>query len=335
MKEILPSIFLIKEKGAFGAFKPRENIYVFSGHDGVICDAGYGNKRAVKKLVKEIRKIEEQYKAQNKPFKITRVLVSHSHPDHFSGLELLRRYLGVKVVLTKKTAEIIKNKETFVRRSHPTNEQLMKAEYSKIREFLNKMSVQLMRLIYTALYGINFFGDPDEIIDENSEILINGEVWRIFPSPGHASDHISLYNEEKGILFSGDNILRVKTTWLGPPNSDLRDYMESLEYTLNLPNLRIILSSHGRPIENPRERVKTILDNRRRRTEQVRELVQKNSETGITPKEIIKSLYPKENKIKQEIARGWIVLTLKYLEEENLIRREVGKKEIRFFPYFF
>jgi len=332
MKEILPGIFLIKEKGAFGAFKPEENIYVFAGHDGIICDAGYGNKRAVRKLVKKIRKIEEHYKAQNKPFKITRVLVSHSHPDHFSGLELLRRYLGVKVVLTKKTAEIIKNKETFVRRSHPTNEQLMKIDYSKIRKFLNKMSVQLMRLIYTPLYGINFFGDPHEIIEENSEILINGEVWRIFPSPGHASDHISLYNEEKGILFSGDNILRVKTTWLGPPNSNLRDYMDSLEYTFNLPNLKLILSSHGRTIENPKERIKVILDNRRRRTEQVRELIQKNSGAGITPKEIIKSLYPKENKIKQEIARGWIVLTLKYLEEENLIRREVGKKEIRFFP---
>jgi glyoxylase-like metal-dependent hydrolase (beta-lactamase superfamily II) len=238
----------------------------------------------------------------------------------------------VKIILTAKTAKIIKNKETFAQYSHPSDEQLMKIDHSKIRNFLNKMNILLMRLIYTPFYGIKYLDNPDEIIDDKSEILINGEAWRIFPSPGHASDHISLYNEEKGILFSGDNVLRVKTTWLGPPNSDLRDYLESLEYTLNLPNLKIILSSHGRPIENPKERIKTILEHRRRRTEQVREIVQKNSKTGITPKEIIKALYPGENRFKQEIARGWIVLTLKYLEEENLIKREIGEKEIRFFP---
>lgn len=332
MKEILPHIFLIKEKGAFGDFKPGENIYVFAGHDGIICDAGYGNKRTVKKLVREIRKIEELYKAKNKPFKITRVLVSHSHPDHFSGLKLLRKYLGVKIVLTAKTARIIKNKEAFLQHSQPSFEQEMKVSYSKLRNFLDKIKIKLMRLISKAFYGIKFLDDPDEIIDEESEILINGEVWRIFPTPGHASDHISLYNEEKGILFSGDNVLRVKTTWLGPPNSDLRDYMRSLEYILNLPNLKVILSSHESPVENPKERIRTILEHRRRRTEQVRKLIQENSDGGITPEGIIKALYPGENKFKHEIARGWIVLTLKYLEEENQIERVVGKKEVRFFP---
>ena len=42
MKEVYPGIFLIKEKGTFGAIKPPENIYVLAGPDGIIYDAGYG-----------------------------------------------------------------------------------------------------------------------------------------------------------------------------------------------------------------------------------------------------------------------------------------------------
>ena len=50
MREVYSNIFLIKEKGSFGAIKPPENIYVLAGSDGIIYDAGYGTKRAVKHL---------------------------------------------------------------------------------------------------------------------------------------------------------------------------------------------------------------------------------------------------------------------------------------------
>ena len=53
------------------------------------------------------------YKEKNKEFKLTRILVSHCHPDHFSGLKRLRKALEIKVSLTKKSAEIIKNKKSY------------------------------------------------------------------------------------------------------------------------------------------------------------------------------------------------------------------------------
>ena len=36
--------------------------------------------------------------------------------------------------------------------------------------------------------------------------------------------------------------------------------------------------------------------------------------------------------MKQELARGWVVLTLEYLEEKNQIKRTTGKDGIKFFP---
>ena len=202
-----------------------------------------------------------------------------------------------------------------------------------IRKFLNFLRNFGSRLFYRRIYGVSFLNDPDEIIDDNSEISINGEKWKIFPSPGHSLDHISLYNEEKGILFSGDNVLRSITTWLGPPESNINEYINSIKKIENLPNLKLILSAHGSPIENPRERLAEILEHREVRRQQVLNIINENSKEGISPKDIIKILYSKGGRFLHQVARGWVVLTLKMLEEQQLITRIEGKKEIKFYPF--
>ncbi|MFX1554148.1 MAG: MBL fold metallo-hydrolase [Promethearchaeota archaeon] len=333
MFEVYPGIFLIKEKGALGFAKPPENIYVIAGSDGIIYDAGYGTKKALKHVFKELKEIENYYKAQNKEFRLTRILPSHSHPDHFSGLKRLRDSLGLKTILTKKMANVIRDKESFYKSFEADDFEdylrISKKVKHKIRNFLRLLG---SKLFYQRMYGVSFLDDPDEIIEENSEILINEESWRIFPSPGHCKDHISLYNEQKGILFSGDNVLRSITTWLGPPESNIDDYIASIEQFQKLPNLKLILSAHGSPIENPHERLDEILKHRKEREQQVLDIVHKNSEQGISPKGIIKTIYPTESKFLHTVARGWVVLTLKKLEKNHQIKRQVAKNKILFFP---
>ncbi|MFX0143617.1 MAG: MBL fold metallo-hydrolase [Candidatus Hodarchaeota archaeon] len=333
MREVYPDIFLIKEKGRFGVIKPPENIYVLAGSDGIIYDAGYGTKRAVKQLVKELKEIENLYKQQNKIFNITRIFVSHCHPDHFSGLKRIRKTLGLKIVLTKRSREIIKDKKSFIKTFETdAYEDYLRIRKSTTRRVINFLRNVGSRLFYHRIFGVSYIKDPDEIIEEDTEILINGESWRIFPSPGHAIDHISLYNEKKGILFSGDNILRSITTWLGPPNSNVAEYIETIKKIENLPNLKLILSAHGSPIENPKERIANILTHRKEREQQVLNIIYNNSENGISPKEIIRAIYPNNSRFLHQVARGWIVLTLKLLENNNLIRRLNTKKKILFFP---
>ncbi|MFX1380687.1 MAG: MBL fold metallo-hydrolase [Promethearchaeota archaeon] len=333
MREVYPDIFLIKEKGRLGAIKPPENIYVFAGSDGIIYDAGYGTRRAVKKLIKELKELENHYKVQNNDFKITRILVSHCHPDHFSGLKRIRKALGLKIVLTKKSQEIIKDKKSFMKTFETdAYEDYLRIRKKASRKIINSLRNVGSRLFYHRIFGVSYIEDPEEIIEDTTEISINGELWKIIPSPGHAIDHISLYNEEKGILFSGDNILRSITTWLGPPNSDVAEYIDTIKKIENLPNLKLILSAHGSPIENPKERITEILAHRKERENQVLEIIYNNSKNGISPKGIIKAIYPNNSRFLHQVARGWVVLTLKMLENKNLIRRIDSKKEILFFP---
>jgi glyoxylase-like metal-dependent hydrolase (beta-lactamase superfamily II) len=332
MKEVYPGIFLITEKSRFKAFKPPENIYILAGSDGLIYDAGYGDIKNIKYVYREVKKVKELYHDRNENFNLKRVLPSHAHPDHFSGLIALRKYLGVKIVLTKNTANIIRNKQSYQKffRGNIYEDYLrLKTLRERIKEHIENIGTYVF---YNKFFGLKYVSDPDLIIDSDSTITINEEDWKVFPSPGHTPDHISLYNEDKGILFAGDNILKEITTWLGPPDSNIIDYINTIKNIQQLPNLKLIFTAHGNPITNPKGRINEILKHREERTQQVLHLIKKNSIDGISPRQIVLKLYSQNSRMIRQIARGWVVLTLKMLEKQHLIKRAIMKKEIRFYP---
>ncbi len=319
MVEVEPGIFMYREKGGLSAIKPEVNLYVIAGSEGLIFDAGYGTAKVVRGMVRDVAALREKYNRAGRHFKITRVMPSHSHPDHFSGLKRLSRHLGCRIVLTRKMAETLRTKEAYYLnyKTDPVTDYFIAA--NSFGMFRERLRNRFFRLINDKIYGLEFVDNADEIIPDESNIMINGENWKVFSSPGHAADHISLYNERKGILFAGDNILRTVTTWLGPPDSDLEAYMNSLRHIACLPRLRIILSAHGSPIRNPRERIAEILKYREKRTSEVYNLVKDRDGRGISAGEIVSRLYADDGRFKKEIARGWVVLTLKYLESKGLV----------------
>ncbi|TFG12442.1 MAG: MBL fold metallo-hydrolase [Promethearchaeota archaeon] len=332
MKEVYPGIFLVKEVGRFKTIKPPVNIYLIPGRNGIIFDAGYGDKKTIQKVINKINALKTTYTNKGRDFNISRILISHCHPDHFSGLKRLRRHLKVRIILTEDQAKLIKNKkkyhEAFDGDSYKDYLIIKKGMRGKIRSLFELL---LSHFIYRMVYRMTFITHVDELIDNETHIFINGIKWEVIASPGHSSDHISLYNQEIGVLLSGDNVLPSITTWLGPPNSDIRAYIESIERIQNLPNLNIILPAHGKIILNPQERIKEILDHRKERTVQTLKIIKEQGDQGLSPGDIIKALYPDANKVLREFARGWVCLTLKSLEEQNKIIRKEEKNHIRFY----
>jgi len=333
MEEVYPSIFLIREKGNFGAIKPPENLYVIAGKNGLIYDGGYGTLWTIKRVVSQIRQLKQQRREKGLAYNITRVLPSHVHPDHFSGLKKLRKYLGVKIVLTDKMADIIKDKQSYLE-YYESNDVLEESYGNKslISLFNSHLRKIISRIFFRIIYGLSFIPNPDVIVKENTTISINGEIWNIFSSPGHALDHISLYNEKKGILFSGDNVMRTVTSWLGPPTSNIESYIKTIEKLQELPNLQLILPAHGSPITDPQQRLQEILNHRHERTQQVLDLIQSNLHKGITLSRILERLYPNQGSFMHGVARGWVILTLRMLRSEGKINYRVRHNCLKFYP---
>ncbi|TXT54459.1 MAG: putative Hydroxyacylglutathione hydrolase [Promethearchaeota archaeon] len=331
MKQVFPGIIRIKERGSFGAIKPPINIYILLGENGLIFDAGYGLKSSSMFLVNSVKRIKSYFHSKNTSINITRILPSHSHPDHIAGISKIQKDLALELILTEEMYEHMKNKEAYrshYRESHPS--ELYKVNSLKTRINFHSQRV-LSTFFYKIIYGISFDYKVDKIIQSDSKLHIGGKIWKIIPSPGHTSDHISLYNEDTGILFSGDNILRSITTWLGPPESNIKQYITSLQEIKGLSNLRMIFPAHGSPIMEPKKRIEEIISHRKKRTNQLLKIIQFSGSEGITPKKILQMLYPGESGFFHRMARGWVSLTLNMLEEEQKISKNIKDREFLFF----
>ncbi len=318
MEEVCPDIFMITETGTMGALMPPVNVYVLAGHNGLIFDTGYGRKKILDHLAKELDRVKTVVKKRGKPFEITRALPSHTHPDHFSGLRFLKKRYGVKSMLTEDMAAYMTARKHYYQG----------AVSRRYRTSLGKdlLARAVVGYFQPLLLGTTMEKRPDIIIKNNTVLGVNDEPWQVLPAPGHCDDHISLYNEERGILFSGDNIMRRVTTWLGPPRSDLEVYEQTLTDILALPRLELILSAHGSPVTNPRQRLQELLRHRRQRTRDVLAVVRESGRSGIAPGEIINRLYTGRDKRKRFFADGWIMLTLAKLENEG--RLTTRKKRV-------
>lgn len=319
---------MITERSWLPQLRPTVNIFVIAGSDGLVFDAGYGNRRTVKQFMKHFYRIGEICRDRGEQFSVRRVLVSHAHPDHFAGAWRLRKELGLAVLLTRKTAELIRGRRAY-RISY--NARKLEQELlgrSLVKRVLLAVTGPATSRAYELLYGTRFVPDPDGIVPEDGPISINGEPWRVLPSPGHSSDHISLYDPGRGVLLSGDNVLGKIITWLGPPRSDPALYVQTLESFLGLPRLEIILGSHGSPVHQPVRRIKGIINWRKKRRDDVLAIVSKAGPSGITARGIIEALYRRGGAVLRFMAEGWVLLTLRHLLEEGAVQRFPVKGKI-------
>jgi len=321
VKEVYPGIFVIEEKGIFRSLKPPVNIYVITGSCGLIFDSGYGSRSSIRRFASEFEKINKICADRGVENDINRILLSHAHADHYSGLKPLREKYGFRIILTERMAGIIKSRAAYTESFRIDKPETVSGLIHGLKKFIKNIKRFIEIWIYIRYWGVTFVSDPDEIIEDNSEIRINNELWEIFQSPGHSNDHISLYNREKGILLSGDNVLRSVNVWLGPPKSDIDDYEKTISDFMALDNLQIILPAHGKPVTDPYDRLDEILRWRRKRTADVKSIIKKIGSRPFTIDEILAALYPSQGKMKREFARGWVELTITKLIQEGMVKK--------------
>jgi glyoxylase-like metal-dependent hydrolase (beta-lactamase superfamily II) len=93
-------------------------------------------------------------------------------------------------------------------------------------------------------------------------------LW-VVHTPGHAPDHVSLFEVRSGTLFSGDLVVNGGTVVIpGSRGGSLADYLASLQRVLDLQPRRI-LPGHGQPIENPAALIRSYIAHRLMRERQI------------------------------------------------------------------
>jgi glyoxylase-like metal-dependent hydrolase (beta-lactamase superfamily II) len=111
---------------------------------------------------------------------------------------------------------------------------------------------------------------------------------RVVHTPGHAPDHISLFDEEDGALFCGDLVVAGSTVVIpAERGGDLRAYLRSIERVLALRPMRL-LPAHGPVIDEPERILRRYLEHRRAREAQI---VAALEQGAARPEDLVSSIY--------------------------------------------
>jgi len=203
---------------------------------------------------------------------LTRVLVTHFHPDHFGNAGWLTQRFDAPLWMS----------ESEYLNAH--------AQYQTQAGFAAEATARLF-----AEHGL----DPEGVaairgrgnsyrkivsepptrfvrIMDGDEIDIGGNAWRVIVGWGHAPEHAALYCKSLGVLISGDMLLpKISTNvsvWPTEPRGDpLKLFLRSIDRFAELPAETLVLPSHGLPFRGAHTRVQMLHAHHRDRLAEVLE----------------------------------------------------------------
>jgi glyoxylase-like metal-dependent hydrolase (beta-lactamase superfamily II) len=119
-------------------------------------------------------------------------------------------------------------------------------------------------------------GRPSTLLDGGERFDAGGRTWEVVHTPGHSPGHVCLWDAQSRLLCSGDHLLQVVsppvTFERGFETDPMGSYLASLERVRDLaPDL--VLPGHGTPFRDGARRAEAIAAGKRRRLDQVRDLV--------------------------------------------------------------
>src|SRR5262245_17502427 len=150
-------------------------------------------------------------------------------------------------------------------------------------------------------------------LDDDSHVRAGDGSLRVIHTPGHAPDHLCLWNEGTRDLYAGD-MVQAETTVVIPAGrgGSLREYMASLERLAALRPARIF-PGHGPVITQPIELIEQSLAHRRFRERQILACLS----DGVTDSDaIVSRVYPDLTAALRPAARATVEAHLEKIRED-------------------
>jgi glyoxylase-like metal-dependent hydrolase (beta-lactamase superfamily II) len=136
-------------------------------------------------------------------------------------------------------------------------------------------------------------------------------------TPGHAPDHLCLWDEAPRVLYCGDLAQSGNSVWIPfDLRGDLADYLDSLALVLDMRPARL-LPSHGPVIEAPEPLLRRYIEHRLARERQIVDVMR---DGASTPEEITRIVYAALPEKMQSMAKQGVLSHLAKLAREGRVR---------------
>ena len=223
------------------------HVYFLRGEDGwTLVDCGLALPDLEERLTAAIGELDAP---------VTRIAITHMHPDHVGGAEQAAALTGAPVA--QGVLDYAQTVHVWGNPDWPSRIAAWFREHGVPQAEADELIEQ------GALYAqfIRFARDPEPLAEGDT---VAG--WEVLELPGHADGHLVLHRD--GVLLAGDHVLDPISPAVGLyPDSrpdPLGDYLDSLRRTIELAP-RLALPGHGEPLADPVGRARALVEHHRRR----------------------------------------------------------------------
>lgn len=226
------------------------NVYaVVSSAALTLVDSGWAGRRGETALAAGLAELGHRLSD------VTRIVVTHAHPDHYTQALVLRDRYGTEVCLGRgERASVEANLARDGELPHVATlrrhgaARIADAWAAEIRAY--------------AAADRTVWGLPDAWLDDGQRVDAGGRGLDVYATPGHTSGHVVARDAAAGLLFAGDHVLPHITPSLGyesrPEKAPLRSYLDSLRLVRDLPDT-LLLPAHGPVTPSVHTRVDELL----------------------------------------------------------------------------
>ena len=261
---------------------------------------------------------------------ISRVFVTHMHPDHVGMAGWLTRkfsaslwmtrleYLSCRVMVSDMEKEAPPEGTEFYRLAGWPESviEIYKLQFDNFGKYISKLPGNYRRII------------------DGEKLTIGSQQWLVITAGGHSPEHACFYCPELKVLISGDLVLprissNVSVFATEPEANPMKDWLASLDrLEREIPDDVLVLPSHNEPFIGLHNRLKEL------RWEQIKKF-QCLINTLSEPKraiDVFDILFSR--KINQEdislfsLATGEAIACLNYLMYEGRVKRSLGVDQV-------
>ncbi len=273
-REVHPGVFLLHlplpmKPTIVNVYLVRGSVEEDANAEWALVDTGIGSKDSIAAF-EECLDI-----AGCRPQQISKIVVTHHHPDHFGCAAPYRKMTGAGVCVHPDEWERSRH---FMPNERP---QWVMDWFSSQGLPLERFSrIPKQRDFWQDMYQP---AAPDTELSDGLEITVGERSLEAVWTPGHASGHCVIYLREERIMIAGDHLLPRITPHVGfgpaTEGNPLGDFIASQEKIQKL-DVDLVLPAHGGVFPDHVKRSKQIIQHHYVRLEQILDILRREPRTG-------------------------------------------------------